>query len=562
MGFFAQSSSSGVATYDTTAATLSFIGMLSTFYITPTDGQYLDQLSYSWAPGADPDLEQFKVVIGRPATTVHRYFHFRFIPVPAVLNVNNPALNTDIPFYLWNTFPFPDELVSGTILNTTVVTTDLTVGSDIRDFEWVEYHIQIGAGEAEVDADLQGVFSQGSFTLGILGTLIVDMPLIPEEDVSEVWTWSTSITTSYNNTEQRVRLAPGPVRVAEYSYETDETEMVEVARRLYQSTVGLLTVPFYQYQTKLTQDSSPGDTEIFFNPDYTNLRVGDYLYIRNPDDDSLSSGIIQVIESFTPTGCIIEGALGSTIRAGWWVCPAFPMYIEEPSQTFDSVSGTLRMSGRAADRSRPLLRAGATPTLTTFGGLPVIDQRTLAGITEGPLTSTEVFDNTFGSYRKLSTWPYPQFQRSVSYFCPIKKNMAEFDKWMLFFDTIAGSHKPFYLPSTLHDLKVFEQPINLSNHFKIQGTGYSTLYADNPTYQQLQITLVDGTILRCSVAGASPVGGNDEITVNPEFPADIEDRPIAKISYLYRVRLAGDTVNVKFKNNRAYFSFGVVGVAS
>lgn len=562
MGFHRQSSGSGLASYDTTPAIDSFLGIASTFYVDSTVGFTTNQLSYSWADGPNPDVEVHRIVSGHHTTTPHRYFHFRFIAVPSVLVVNNPSLNVDIPFHLWNTFPFPDELVSGAITNTTVVTTDLTVGSDIRDFEWVEYHIQIGAGETSVNGELEGIFAQGGFTMGIIGILIVDMPLIPEEGASETWAWKTSISSSYNNTEQRVRLAPGPIRTVEYKYFTDETEMVEVARRLYQSTVGLLTVPFYQYETFITQDLSPGDDEIFFNPDYTNFRVGDTLYIRDTNSDSLDSGIIQVIESLTPTGCIIQGTLSSAVKKGWSVCPAYPLYIEEPTQSFNSVSGTFQLTGRAVDRSRPLLRDGAVATLSTFKGSPVITQRTLAGITEGPLTSLEEFDNSFGSYRRLSSWPYAQFQRSVKYFCKLQKSMAEFDKWMLFFDTIAGAHKAFYLPSGINDLEVEVPPINSGNTLTIKGTNYSTLYYANPTYQQIEVKYLDGTTAWYSVMGASPVDGNDALLVSPEFPADVETNPIGRISFLYRVRLATDNVDVKFENNRAYFSFAVVGTST
>ena len=226
------------------------------------------------------------------------------------------------------------------------------------------------------------------------------------------------------------------------------------------------------------------------------------------------------------------------------------------------MSGTLRLSGRAVDRSRPLLRDGATATLTTFRDAPVIDQRTLAGITEGPLTSYQTFDSSFGALRRLSSWPYPQFQRAVRFGCNLKKSMNDFDKWMLFFDTVAGSHKHFYLPSGLRDLEVEAQPINSGNSFTLKGAQYSALYGDNPTYQQIQVTFLDGTVARYSIAGASPVGGNDVVTVNPAFPSNVEDNPIGLISYLYRVRMATDSVEAKFKNNRVYFSFAVVGTST
>lgn len=562
MPFHSQSSGSGLASYETTPAVESYIGIDSVYYLDPTEALAPGSWSFSGVDGDDPDTELHREVSGRVATSAHRYYHFRFIPVPSVLNVNNPSLNTDIPFKLWNTFPFPDELISGSVLNTTVVTTDLTVGSTIRDFEWAEYNIQILGGEASVDGQLFGAFDQGSFLLGIIGTLIVDMPLIPEDGTSETWTWRTAISISHDNTEQRVRLAPGPVRVVEYSYETDETEMVEVARRLSQSAVGLLTVPFYQYETFITQQSNAGSNELFFNPDYTNFKVGDTLYLRDPSNEGFNAGIIQIVESLTSTGCIIEGTLGSIVRPGWVVCPAFPLYIEAPTQSFETVSGTLRLTGRAVDRSRVLLRDGANPTLTMFLGAPVIDKRTLAGITEGPVTSNEIFGSAFGAYRRLSSWPYPQFQRSVRFFCKLGKLMTDFDWWMKFFDTIAGSHKSFYLPSGLNDAQVKVQPINTGNTFTLESSNYSTLYFANPTYKQLALTFLDGTVRYYYVADALPVGGDDVVVVTPDLPTDVETNPIARVSFLYRVRLANDSVQADFQNNRVYFSFGVIGTST
>lgn len=563
MPFHPVSFDSGLAAFDASGAVESYLDRPSIFYIPATEAFSAYELgSLGIVIATNPDLEVFRVMTGRVINNAHRYFHFRFIPVPAILNVNNPSYNVDIPFRLWNTFPYPDEFISGSFVNTAVVTTDLTVGADIRDFEWAEYNIRIGAGETTIDGDLLGTYTQGNFILAILGIVIIDMPLIPEEKVSETWQWSTSITTSYNNTEQRVRLAPAPVRVVEYTYDTNEEEMIEVMRRLFQSTVGLIMIPFYQYSTKLTQASSPGDQELFFNPNYTNLRTGDTIYIRDTLSDNLNNGIIHVIESLTPTGCIIEATLGSTVQAGWTICPSFPLYLEEPTQTFKSVSGTLRVTGRAADRARPLLRTGATATLTTFQGLPVIDQRTLADITEGPVTPVEIFDGGFGKHRRVSTWPHAQFQRSVKFFCGLQKGMDEFDKWVLFFDTIAGAHKPFFLPSGLADLQIDTPPINSGNRLTLVGVNYSSIYFQNPTYRQLMFTLMDGTILYRYIAGTSVVGGKDVLTITPDFPADIESNTIARVSFLYRVRLATDTVDVKFQNNRAYFSFGVMGTST
>lgn len=567
MGFFSVGSDALAAAFSggATSGNDGFIGINSQYFYALAAAYAAESVSESVdasTPGANPDIVNFKSLNFHLSSSPHREYHYRFIAVPNPLVVNNPQYNSNIPWHLWNTFPNPDSVVLATITGTSVVTSpDFGVAVNIYDFEWAEYNIQIAPGESTIDADLTGTYTQGSFVLDIIGNLVIDLYLLPET-VSETWTWVTSVNTAWDSTEQRVRHMPGPKRNFEMSFKTDRDLFLEFAYRLHLSVIGTMAVPYYQYGTRLTADSPAGTNQLYFNVDYANLQVGDQVYIKFEKTDD-STAVILEVASFTVNGCLVTGTTPSDLRKGMIICPMFVAYLDDPSQNFNSYTGTMNLRGQVVDRTRFLERDLSAATLDTFNSKPVMNRSQLANATEKPTTRFDQFDSGFGAQNRVSSWPYQKFERGVRGFSPLKGDLAEFDWWMLFFDTVAGSHKPFYLPSQMPDLLVATPPTDGSSTLLIYGNRYASAYLGNPIYAQIEIEFADGTILWYDVDDAiTQSDGNDLLYLGSTLPLNVETNTISVVRYLYQVRLATDEVRVEFRNNRVYFSFSVMGTAN
>lgn len=514
-----------------------------------------------WSPSLNPDLDVIVLIQAFLENNLHREFHYRFIPVPDRLYLNNPPIGVNIPFNLWNTFPTPDLSTDATVAGTGAasVTSDFTAGVNMRDFQWGVFNIQIQAGSNIIDVILNGIFSQGDFDLPITGTIVLDLRMFPEEPVDEQWEWTTGVMVAWDSTEQRVRYSPAPKRIVKVVYDgLDENAIRELRHELRQSALSQALLPHYHLAGLTTQVSPPSSNRIYFDPSKTNLRTGDTIHVTPNDEETVA--VIQTISSMEVDGCTIDGQLSKEVGIGWAVCPAHGLFLNDPTLDIDIVTGSMSLTGEIINRTRIVTREGASVTLDTFNGIPVLNRRIIAGVEEHQLLKFEERNHPYGKRERSKIWDLPKIAVSASFQVKMTQNFSDYDKATLFFDTIAGRHKPFYMASKTKDLLLAELPNNGSSTIVLDKARYANLYFEDVIYKQLEVAYADGTHQWFNVIGASiSPGDTSTLTLDDVLPGNVDVNPITRISYLYRVRLSTDQVTVQYKNNRAKFSFAVMG---
>jgi hypothetical protein len=513
-------------------------------------------------PGADPPIHRVPSATPLLISNQHREFHYRFIPIPNPLVLNNPPFGLPIEWRLWNTFPLDDTAVVATISGTSVITSSFSIGTTLWDGEWSAQTITVSEGEVEINAQIFGDFTQGDFTLDIIGVLVLTIDELPVDGtVEESWNWNTKVISSWDATEQRIRYLPAPIRKIRAEYDFDEAQIVDLQQRLYKSSVSTLGIPYWQYEFFLTDVSPVNSNLIFFDPSYTNLKVGDRLYILDRSPSTIVP-VIVTIEAMLANGCRITSQLSRQLEPGWKACPFYSIYADKPQFTMDSVTGRFTVSGEVVDRDRELTRDLVANSLTLYKTIPVLDFKILAGITEGYRLELEDLSSPIGRRQRSIIWEQPKLLRSVAFRVNRKKALTNYDYATLFFDYCAGQHKPFFISSRLEDLLLRSQPPNGSSQLEIQTLNYPDTYFDDPIYKQLEIEYLDGTYNWFTVNTAEgQLGGWSLLSLDNALPADVETNYITRISFLYRVRLATDKVSVDFQNNRSTFKFAVLGAA-
>jgi hypothetical protein len=534
-----------------------FIGIDSVFHvIPPSAGASFNSAAVAFTASA-ADTTEFLSTTGHLGDSQHRSYHYRFVLVKNPLDLSNPPLNADIGFNIWNTFPDPDVLIDSTVLNSDVLTTDLLTGVGIRDFEWRLHNIQLSPGPSSIDAQIVFDFTQGLATLYVMGEVLLEAPVAPSS-ITETWSWVTKIIQSFDGSEQRIRLMPSSKKSISMNYETDEDDYREFAKVIRKGLVTSMSTPHFQYQTFLTRDALSDTDRLYFNPDYTQLSVGDSLYIT-----SLSEGIspiTNVVKSFTADGCIVETALTVTAKKGLMICPLREVYLDKPTQSMQTVTGSLTLKGEEVGRSRKLLKTSATISPVLFNGAIVVQEKVLADMKESYPYEFEDFTTNFGSQKRVSAWDNPRIDRAVRFMIPNKKSMATFNWWMNFLDTVAGSHQHFYLPTSQSDLRVINQPFDGAGAIEVLDHLYTSTYKDDVIWSQVEITQTDGTKLYRTIVSSIAQGAYDVLTLSSALPVNISDEPIARVSFMHKVRMAGDKVTIDHKGNRAYINFSVIGI--
>lgn len=534
--------------------------LLPQWYIEPTGARAGDDYvaAVDFTPGSPPTIKTFQLKL---TANQHRGFHYRFMAVPNPLAVNNPTYDTDISWRLWNTFQSPDTAASATITGTAVVTSDFIAGTSILDFEWKEYNIQIAEGEATIDADLVGVFTQGSFTLDIIGTVVLIVEYDTRKAIRERWRWNTKVITSWNATEQRIQYAPYPVREITADYELDEQEIISLERLLYQSVNGNLSVPMWHLECFTTATTTPPQDRIYFPVENTNLRNGEQLYLVSPSRDE---SVIVTIETLQADGAVLTSSVPQVIGIGWSVHPLEPVYVNNPKIRIKSVTGNAQISGEATNRLRPVQRQGATATVPTHNGLPVLDFRALADVEEEFQQFYEEVGTSFGQRSRKGIWETPRLLRSATLRVDRKGDMTNgYEAAAVFFDLVAGQLKPFYFSSRLDDLTVNVAPNNGASQLVVNRTDYATLWFNSVVYKNVEVEYRDGSYDWFTVTAATAnVDGTTTLNLSSNLPLDVESNPIVRVSYLLRVRLATDEVRLTHVNNRTTFSFSILGTTT
>lgn len=505
----------------------------------------------------------------------------------------DPQIPTNPVLYHDNPFGYPAATISGAYIpkqrlffrsfsreqsttNALVLTSGFSLGWDLRSApnDQLASGNIVGKAEFIVSSNLSETSDpNGSGVLGRMADILVALeeypvmprdsdatgPSLPENDVSEVWLWKTLITTSWDSTEQRVRLMPGPIRTVDFRYILSEDEdLLEWMDKLQSSALTILPMPQYQYETTIIRDAIIGEAAIQFNASATQLSVGDTVMLFNRLDKTIKP-MTRVISSLDPAyGAVLSTTLTHGIDNSWSICPIYDCYVTAPQLNILSVTGDTAISAEVIDRTKPLRRDGVADLVQYFNSLPIIRDFTLAAITQRYDAEVENFASSFGARLRVSSWRYPRLERSISFLA--KNPSTTYDRWMQFFDIVAGAHKPFYISSGIKDLDLLEPYANGDDFIKVVGSKYTTDYEDDPVYQQLSIQFTDGTTVEYLVISASlGLDGNDQINLSADLP---DDKVIRRISYLYRVRMTADQVTAKHSNNKTYFSFAIRGTAN
>lgn len=469
--------------------------------------------------------------------------------VPHFMRPQNPALDTDIPFILWNAYPVPpvNNLTSIGGSGQDGLTLDLSAPRAFDAIEELEVNLQI-TSSAPVDISATYLFN---FDYGV-GTFLFETSIAdwikvqPEQPVIEVWQWMSDVFQGWNNVEQRVSIRRQPRRRIEFKLLLED----DIARqreydRWYNRLPSSIVIPFYQYSTKITVDSVITDTKIYFDPDRTDVRDGELVVIyRGSTDESF----LLRLDEVEADGATLASPLTVDIYARDIVAPAFPSRLDnQTGPQMTSVSGQLSVHAWVTEFRESFDRPESTAVIEEFDSLMVLDRRPLARNSADEIfdTNPSIIDTGSGLHDQRIAWLHSLIAGTRQFTISRRRDPGEMDYWRDFLTALIGMREPFLLPTFRKDLFLAQIPNPGDYLILIEGANYGSQYWPYDTYKRLQFWNSSNEIIYRKVdAVADQPGGTTLLTLDDPLPLSFNWAEDFTISFLNKVRLASDEVRL------------------
>jgi hypothetical protein len=479
-------------------------------------------------------------------------FRFRFWVVPTALNLSNPTLGANIPFYIWNSFPETGTVTAVNITGSSVLSFDYGATNSILDSQYLEVNMQIASGEPTIDATIDFVHgSLGIATIAVTAIVAETLPILPEIPVNEVWRFRTDVLTNYLGGESRLSIMLDPRVDVDFDVRVVDYEERRILYGLSASNIKVQSsIPFYQYSAPITAVTSIGGNRMYFDPGLCNARVGRTLIIMNRATLSTQLGSVTALHA---DGATISSAVGEEVSPGlWFAIPAMSMFLRDDSGLdFGTQAGTYKLSANSIE-TWSLQRPSASVSINLFDSLPLVEKPFLITTPERFAYRRELMGGTtVGAQQIRSRDTYAVVKRSVKF--SVDRTTDEMDYWREFFALIRGAQKPFLLSTQLPDLTLRVAHADGASTLDINETYYEAKLYPLDSFKRVWIAYTDGTSSQHVISNSTTdASSNTQLSITPALTLT---KTVSRISFLMKMR-ASDTVKLEHYNDYSYVKFG------
>lgn len=475
-------------------------------------------------------------------------FYYRIWVFPRRRVVRNPRLDTDIPFAIWNAFPYPNTLVTIVGVDDTGLVLDVAEASPFRAIEYRTVNLQINSlAPREIDASYSFNFTDGLGLFNFIAELVSIFSLPPNVPVRETVEWLTNVMESNDGTEQRIALRAAPrITLAMHLVATSKEEVVGQFDRQMLSLFGETLVPYFQYGTKLTQDHISGDSTIYFNAAKTDIRDGEYALIKTRDGDEELVKVVTVGALSTT----IDPPLSADASRGSLIFPVLQSIVKGDHSmdryAVDAVSESNIVAISTQHRTT-FARPGSDTEFPDLDGFLILDKRPMANANPSDTfqTGTKSIDYLTGFVEQRSDWPHTQLAGGRQYLIKRTQDPAQLDFWRDFLTAIKGRQVPFLTPTYREDLYVAVAPLEASGFLTLSGPRYADSYSLFDSHKHLRLWTSEGPHDITVTTAERDGDTNSLINFTPALPVGVGWTDIRFVSFLLKVRLGDDSIELE-----------------
>lgn len=437
-----------------------------------------------------------------PAAQVRSHLHFwgdyyqRIWISPLTARLSNPKLGFDYDFFVFNAFDRPNALIDYVATDLEgvefVEAGDMPISFAPIQFKTLHYTITPNA-PATIDGRFDFEFTMGEGGFDLFALVLGVLTALPNEPMTEVWSWHSVIETSRNGSEQRMAWRDQPRTQMAYAVRVlDDNDRRKSYQQLFSFASRSVLVPMFQYLTKLDAAAGIGDTRLYFDLTQSDVRADEYVVLFNRSTDL---HVIAQISTLNADGVNLVTPLSIEVDPEFWeVLPGRSMRLPNRSALgMGAVDGGATFKGES-NVYRELKRPGSAVTLETYDGIPVLWRRPIAqqDIDETFDNETEVLDNESAQPVQRSNFTNPFIISTKQWELDRE---VDIDWWRTFLDYTKGMVRPFLMPTWREDLPLFEQPELGDTQLLTTNTDYADYFTYN-AYRYVQIWSKAGVIYR------------------------------------------------------------------
>jgi hypothetical protein len=367
--------------------------------------------------------------------------------------------------------------------------------------------------------------------------------IIPEMPFLESWGWLTVISAAKNGDEWRSRLRETPrYKLQMSALILNEEDRVSVYNMIMRYLRTIFIYPMFQYSTELTAPALIGDTKIFANTAFTDLRDGETFAVFDPELNDIEYLTISTVDS---DGVNLAAPLIFNIPTYWQLCPSFEFRTAaNVGLNMNAIDGNFSIVMESV-KPRVFQRPGAAPTLTRIDGILIVTQRPLANdpIPEAFTSGAVWFDNGTSVPDILNEWSNPRVGSKVSF---IYDRRTDSDYWRAVCDEVKGRQNVALFPTFRDDLPLRADIALNADTFTTNNINFVNWWLEL-NYRYIMIDTANGMKYR-RVINVDPHydsnGDPDYITIKlADTIGNVAgDNVINRISYMNLFRLDDDNI--------------------
>jgi len=466
-------------------------------------------------------------------------YYYRIHTKPQSIVLGNLVSAKTETVKVWNSYLEPKVLnnISG-LADGVTVTSPEPEPSYFAATEERDYQFNIDKnGNAVID--IVAVFNfvnANDPTVSITGRRLVIMPFKPMNNMQERIEWLTDIIQSFDG-EQRLALRMAGRQEFEYRYYLNEQDFSKIKSIAYQWGFRIFAIPVWHEETKNIGTVSLNATEILFDTSYADYRSDSLIAVIGQDNDIEAVEIDQVLSDRVTLKLPFPRTMSNVTVAPMRFARSLngiDFDRQAPNHTFSSTTFTVTDN----------VDLSASGSFTQYKSLDVLHNCIvlITPVTERMIRAVDVFDNGSGQIDVDVQNDYISRTFTMTF---VSYNKQELWQNRQFLHRMKGKRGTFWRPTFNKDMILVSTIGPSSTSITIEPIGYPLYY----TNTDIMIEMKSGTRYYNEITSGASVGNTEVLQLASVFGVTIQPADVKRISFMHKVRLDSDSVDILHLDN-------------
>lgn len=409
---------------------------------------------------------------------------------------------------------------------------------DIKSQDGLIFYVNVSRlSDLMVSGDYSLVLSTGeTYTLYLIGSRIVLLPIRPEAPLREHLIFNTRIIEAADGSEQRIANRQYPRGLFEVTYKAGQKRLEMI---LFDRQAKVVAFPAWHEPAFMAGPHVVDDVTINVNTTaYANFYVGGYAVVLQDEHyfDALK------IQSMTNTSLTFESGLTYDYATKTEVMPLLTAYIEAATASIKYVYNQQYFNARIHVDAE-VNDIADDSAWNVYDGKPFLDAAnkvTGGQLAESLRTKVFVIDNLSGVRTQVTGWDHNKRYSKKGWKTNTRQELWELRQLLHF---LKGRQVSFYIPTFWKDIVPNDTMLIGTAVINMENIGYTINAYQRWPKQFIRVIFKDGTILIREIQNSSEVSAvQEQLTLDASWPATYEPEDIERIEYLEKVRIDVDDI--------------------